>query len=141
MAIFDFFKNKKTKSSERAKARREQSFDKNETRLEDKKSKDSILAEKNISSEKAFIVLHSPHFTEKSSRAAEAGVYVFRVAENSNKVQIKEAIQDLYGVNVAKVNVLSARSKKRFSRGKIGERTGYKKAMVFLKAGEKIELA
>ena len=140
MAIFDFFKNKNKKSSERAKSRREQSFDKKEKPFEPKAETSSGLAEKNENSQKAFHIIYSPHVTEKSSRLSESGAYTFRISDKSNKTQIAEAIEELYGVNVIKVNIISARTKKRFSRGKVGERSGYKKAVVVLAKGEKIEL-
>ena len=135
MAILDFFKNKNKKSSERAKSRREQSFDKKEKSPEPEAEKVSHLAEKNENSEKAFHIINSPHFTEKSSRLSESGSYTFKVSDKSNKTQIAEAVGELYGVNVVKVNIISARTKKRISRGKVGERSGYKKAVVFLAKG------
>jgi len=69
----------------------------------------------------------------------ERGVYVFKVKPRSNKITIKNAIEKLYGVSVNKVRVIPTPSKEKFIRGKWGRKPGYKKAVVYLQKGEKIE--
>ena len=88
-------------------------------------------------------ILIAPHVTEKAVRnSAREGsrVYTFKVHPSANKQEIAKAVQAVYGVNPVRVNVLKQEGKKVNRRGKgKGEKSGYKKAMVFLKEGETIE--
>lgn len=89
-------------------------------------------------------VILTPHVTEKSAYRAEDSkhpVYTFKVAQNANKDQVARAIKTLFKVDAVKVAMVRIPSKKVISRGKVGTKTGYKKAMVYLKAGEKIAFA
>ncbi len=84
-------------------------------------------------------VLVRPHLTEKSNAAGGRGWYAFRVAPDANKITIRKAVEDRYGVIVRAVRVLGARPKK-IRLGRIEGRTpGFKKAMVKLRAGQTIE--
>jgi len=88
----------------------------------------------------AYRILDSVHVTEKSTSLSERGVYVFKVKPQANKPEIKKAIQDLYGVKVEKVAIINVPEKfRRLSRYE-GKKSGYKKALVKLTAGEKIEI-
>lgn len=84
-------------------------------------------------------VLINPRITEKTNLQAEKGVYAFNVAERANKVLIKRAVEELYDVGVEKVRVSNMPAKRKFIRGRRGRRPGYKKALVYLKQGNKIE--
>ena len=84
-------------------------------------------------------IIKKPRITEKASFAVEANVYSFDVSDNANKTEIKKAIFALYKVKPTKVNVLSVPRKNIVSKGKIGVRGGGKKALVYLKKGDKIE--
>ena len=85
-------------------------------------------------------IIIAPVITEKSAYASEKGVYTFKVAKSANKIEIKKAIEEAFGVKVANVNTLNTKSKAK----RVGKYTGrtktYKKAIITLKAGEKIEL-
>lgn len=82
-------------------------------------------------------ILIKPVITEKSM--AREGTYVFRVAAKANKVQIALAIQNLYKVQVAHVNIINLKTEKFLVRGKFrAQRKGWKKAMIKLKKGQKI---
>lgn len=85
-------------------------------------------------------IIIAPVITEKSAVAAEKNVYTFKVASEANKIEIKKAIEEAFGVKVEKVNTLNTKSKAK----RVGRYTGktqtYKKAIVTLKDGEKIEL-
>ncbi len=81
-----------------------------------------------------------PHITEKSTMLNERGVYVFRVRSRANKLMVKQAIKEAYKVSPEKVNVNYIPSKKRSVRGRRGIKAGFKKAMVYLKKGDKIEI-
>lgn len=81
--------------------------------------------------------------TEKATLLGDKlNKYVFRVAPRANKLQIKEAIEKLFGKTVISVNTCNYAGKKRRERRVDAGRTEHwKKAIVTLKAGEKIELA
>ncbi len=67
--------------------------------------------------------------------------YTFDVSTNANKTEIKKEVFKLYKVKPVRVNVLGVPSKKVFLRGKPGVRGGGRKAVVYLKTGDKIEVA
>ncbi|HEV7702101.1 MAG TPA: 50S ribosomal protein L23 [Candidatus Paceibacterota bacterium] len=85
-------------------------------------------------------MIKNPRVTEKASFAAEQNVYTFNVSGSANKTEIKKAIFSLYKVHPVKVNVLAIPRKNIISKGKKGVRGGGRKALVYLKAGDKIEL-
>jgi large subunit ribosomal protein L23 len=86
--------------------------------------------------------LTHPRITEKATNGIEHGVYVFNVAPNTNKKQIKEAIKLIYNVDPVKVHVTTIRRKNvRNSRtGVKGMKSGGKKAYVYLKKGDTISI-
>ena len=84
-------------------------------------------------------IIKNPRVTEKASFAIEQNVYTFDVTSSANKTEIKKAILALYKVQPLRVNVLSIPKKKTFSKGKAGVRGGGRKALVYLKKGDKIE--
>jgi large subunit ribosomal protein L23 len=81
--------------------------------------------------------------TEKASLLGERNnQYVFRVATHANKIEIKQAIEKLFGKKVVRVNTAQyPGKKKRERRADFGRKTHWKKALVTLAEGEKIELA
>lgn len=85
-------------------------------------------------------VLLRPHISERASDSAAKGVYVFKVTARSTKPQIKAAVAALYKVTVTKVSIVSIHPKRITVKGKPGIRIGSKKAYVYLKEGEKIEI-
>ncbi|MDD5152623.1 MAG: 50S ribosomal protein L23 [Candidatus Pacebacteria bacterium] len=85
-------------------------------------------------------VLVRPHITEKAAILAEKNTYVFEVAKESNKQEIAKAIRAVYGVVPVRVNIINLPSARVFVRGKMGLRTGVRKALVTLKKGDKIEI-
>ncbi|MBL7850173.1 MAG: 50S ribosomal protein L23 [Cyclobacteriaceae bacterium] len=88
-------------------------------------------------------ILKSPLVTEKVSALNEKGKYGFIVDVNANKVEIKNAVEKMYGVNVAKVNTIRVMGKQKVRFTKAGTLAGrkpnYKKAIVTLAAGEVID--
>ncbi len=138
MALLDFLKKKKTSGKSKS-AKSAPSRPEREEAGPEKESRG--FKEKNKASEKAFEVLLAPQVTEKTSLLNAQGVYVFRITESANKKEVARAIWELYGVRPRKVNVVKIPSKTRFARGHKGVRPGYKKALVFLKPGETIEIA
>ena len=83
----------------------------------------------------------SPYLTEKTSILNTDHQYVFKVFKGANKVEIKKAIERLYGVHVEKVRIIIVPSKERRLGKFEGEKTGFKKAIVRLRQGDKIEVA
>jgi len=84
-------------------------------------------------------LIKNPRITEKASFNAEKNVYTFDVTDRANKTEIKKAIFSLYKVHPVKVNILRVKEKRVISRGIKGVKTGGKKALVYLKEGDKIE--
>jgi len=87
----------------------------------------------------AFSVLKEPIISEKATRLEEQNKYVFSVFPGANKVNIKRAIEEIYKVRVEKINIIKIPGKKRRIGRIEGEKPGYKKAIVTLRKGEKIE--
>lgn len=84
-------------------------------------------------------IIKNPRVTEKASFASEQNVYTFDISKSANKTEIKKAIFTLYKVKPIKVNVLNIPRKNIMSKGKAGVRGGGRKALVYLKKGDKIE--
>jgi large subunit ribosomal protein L23 len=91
-----------------------------------------------------YRILKEPHITEKATTLAEQGKYVFKVYSQANKNEVKKAVESFYGVKVEKVNMVHTPSKKRrlgrTEGWRHGLKKGYKKAIVTLAKGERIEL-
>jgi len=89
----------------------------------------------------SFNILKKPRITEKGSRAAEgAPVVTFEVPVEANKIQIKEAVQRLFNVEVADVRTLVVRGKMKRRGRSVGKRPNWKKAIVKLAPGSEIDL-
>ncbi|OIO44574.1 MAG: 50S ribosomal protein L23 [Parcubacteria group bacterium CG1_02_36_42] len=89
---------------------------------------------------KIYQILKAPHITEKTTNLAEKNQYVFRVWQKANKNEIKKAIENLYKVKVMDVKIINVPAKRRRLGRISGWRKGYKKAIVRLKEGQKIEV-
>ncbi len=85
-------------------------------------------------------VLTKPHITEKASMHAENNVYVFEVSKRANKTLVRNAVKELYKVTPVKINIVNTPSKSVSSRGIKGVKSGKKKALVYLKKGDAIEI-
>ncbi len=78
--------------------------------------------------------------TEKGTRVAKAGQYMVEVASDSNKVEIRQAVEELFKVKVTQVNTQMGHGKWRRLSNRRGRRPDRKKAIVTLKKGQKIEV-
>jgi len=85
-------------------------------------------------------IIIKPVISEKSTGMMVDNKYVFKVANNSNKLTIKLAVKEIFGVTPEKVNIVNVRGKNRRLRYRMGKRSAWKKAIVTLKAGDKIEI-
>lgn len=112
-------------------------------RLEANKNKETkkpAKSAKKLDTKDAYRVLVKPLLTEKSSALGMNNQYVFAVARRANKIEIKKAIRSLYGVEPIAVNIMSRKGKyTRYGRTE-GYTKNWKKAIVTLREGDKIEI-
>ena len=87
-----------------------------------------------------YDVIVSPVITEKATTLSEHNKVVFRVRKDATKPQIKEAVERLFDVKVVSVNTLLTKGKVKMFRGKRGQRSDVKKAVVTLAEGESIDV-
>ena len=92
-----------------------------------------------ISNERTFEVIRSPLVSEKATFVSQFNYYVFKVSNDSSKLEIKQAVQNLFKVEVKSVNTLIQKGKQKRFRGKIGKRSSIKKAFVKLADGQTID--
>ena len=86
----------------------------------------------------AYDIIKRPIITEQSMEAATYKKYTFEVAKDANKIEIAKAVEEIFGVEVEKVNTLNMKGKtKRMGRYPEGRRPNWKKAMVTLTADSK----
>lgn len=85
-------------------------------------------------------ILKAPHVTEKATALAKNNQYIFRVNLKTNKTEIKKAVENLYDVDVISVKIINIPRKRRRLGRISGWRKGYKKVIVKLKEGQKIEI-
>ena len=90
----------------------------------------------------AMSVLRRPVVSEKTYRLMDAGVYVFEVDIDATKIDVRHAIEDVFGVKVLKVNTLRRKGKSIRNRrtNRVGHRDDVKRAAVTLAPGNKIDL-
>jgi large subunit ribosomal protein L23 len=85
-------------------------------------------------------ILRRPVITEKSTMLGDRGQYVFEVAPTANKIEIRRAVEAVFKVDVEAVNVSHVRGKMRRMGRSTGMTASWKKAVVTLRPGQKIEL-
>ena len=85
-------------------------------------------------------VLIRPTITEKSTLLQESGKYTFQVALKANKVEVKQAVENNFGVSVLDVNITKLHGKVKRYGPRMSKRPDVKKAVVTLKPGERINL-
>lgn len=90
----------------------------------------------------ASTIIHSIQITEKGSTLGEQGKYFFKVNPSANKMEVKRAVEEMFKVPVAKVNTMNYLGKlKRERTARYGRKSDWKRAIVTLKEGSRIELA
>lgn len=86
-------------------------------------------------------VVHRPLITEKGTRLSGDNKYLFEVTMAANSMQVKAAIEQAFNVRVTKVNLLNMKGKRKRGRnGRPYHESGWKKAIVTLAEGDKLEL-
>ena len=88
---------------------------------------------------KYYEIIKRPIITEKTTKLAETGVYTFEVDKKANKIEIANAIEEIFKVKVVSVNTINVLPKKKRVGRSEGLKAAYAKAMVKLQAGDKIE--
>ena len=144
MAIRDFFKKKKPEETKKPVSKTLKKTEQVKTepvKTEPVKNKADLLKkEKKQISVESYRILKGPHVTEKAGDLSEKQKYVFKVYKQANKTEIKKAVESVYKIEVVSVRIINVFKKKR-RLGKIkGFRSGYKKAIVRIKKGQKIEV-
>ncbi len=119
MALFDVLKKEKKKTEKPEKKKEE--------------TKTEALS-------KAIPFVMEPHISEKSTLLNEKGVYIFEIGRKINNIMVRRTVKEKYGVLPQKINIVNIPPKKISFRGKKGTKKGFKKAIVYLKKGDKIEL-
>ncbi len=84
-------------------------------------------------------IILRPIISEKAYKGVEEGKYTFKVHPDANKIEIRHAIEKLFNVKVVKVNVMNQKPKKKRLGKFEGRTSSWKKAVVTLKEGDKIE--
>ena len=92
-----------------------------------------------VSSEKIYSILKKPITTEKSTNLQQFNQYTFLVSKESNRNEIKQAIETIFKVKVTKINTSILRGKAKSFKGSFGFRNDTKKAIVTLKEGNTID--
>lgn len=87
-----------------------------------------------------FELVLKPYISEKAFDGNEKRKYVFVVASKANKTEVRKAVEGLYQVSVASVNMLRTAAKPKRYRGRLTEKRGFKKAVVTLKEGSSIDV-
>ena len=86
-------------------------------------------------------VIIAPIVSEKSYALIDRNAYTFQVHRDANKIEIRQAIEAIYSVPVKSVHTLNVRGEiRRVGRGRPGRQAGWKKAIVTLQPGARIEL-
>jgi large subunit ribosomal protein L23 len=87
-------------------------------------------------------IIIRPVVSEKSYAAYDANVYTFLVAPDANKIEIKQAVESIFGVRVTKVNTLNRSGKRKRNRrtGDWGQRAAQRRAIVSLAEGDTIDI-
>ena len=88
----------------------------------------------------AYDIIKRPIITEQSMAETEAKKYTFEVAKDANKVQIKQAIEEIFKVKVTNVNTLNRAGKKQRTRTGFGQRASQKRAIVTVAEGQTIDI-
>lgn len=139
MGLLDFLKKDRRENVGSKAPVQKQKVEKTDTAkpVKNEVKKQSLVTAKKKDTKNAFKVLLKPLITEK---ATMTGTYFFEVAKNTNKQEVKKAIQAVYGVSPIKVNIVNYGTR-RVRWGKTaGNQKAWKKAIVYLKPGEKIEI-
>jgi large subunit ribosomal protein L23 len=97
-------------------------------------------AETRLSREEMYRIIRAPVITEKATAVSEHNQVVFRVALEATKREVKAAVEGLFQVTVDAVNTIRVEGKTKRVRGRPGRRSDFKKAIVTLAEGSRIDV-
>lgn len=93
-----------------------------------------------VSRSRMYEVIRAPLITEKTTNGSEHSQVTFKVAADATKPEIKQAIEGLFKVKVKAINTITVKGKSKVFRGRPGMRSDWKKAIVSLVEGHKIDV-
>ncbi|HLO77589.1 MAG TPA: 50S ribosomal protein L23 [Magnetospirillum sp.] len=95
---------------------------------------------KTISKERMYDIIRAPVITEKATMGSEHNQVTFKVPLDASKPEIKAAVEGVFGVKVTAVNTLVSKGKVKRFRGRVGQRSDVKKAIITLAEGNTIDV-
>ena len=93
-----------------------------------------------LTRQQMYDIVRTPVITEKATNVSEHNQVIFRVPLTATKHQVKAAVEGLFNVKVTAVNTIRVRGKAKRFRGRVGRRSDYKKAVVTLGEGQRIDV-
>jgi large subunit ribosomal protein L23 len=93
-----------------------------------------------LTRQQMYDVIRGPVITEKATNASEHNQVIFRVPLTATKREVKAAVEGLFNVNVTAINTIRVMGKLKRVRGRPGRRSDYKKAVVTLREGQRIDV-
>ena len=93
-----------------------------------------------LTQQQMFDIVRSPVITEKATNVSEHNQVIFRVPLTATKRQVKAAVEGLFKVKVTAVNTIRVQGKLKRFRGRVGQRPDYKKAVVTLGEGQRVDV-
>jgi large subunit ribosomal protein L23 len=96
--------------------------------------------ETSLTRQQMYDIVRAPVITEKATNVSEHNQVIFRVPVTATKRQVKAAVEGLFRVNVTAVNTIRVMGKLKRFRGRPGRRSDYKKAVVTLREGQRIDV-
>ena len=130
-----FFSRKKNDEGQKAPAK---SVAKKSDEKKEEAAKPAVYVARETGS--AYKILVRPLVTEKTTALGQIGQYAFEVAKGANKVEVRKAVKAVYGVTPTTVRVITVLGKPVRSRTGMSRRSSWRKAIVTLKKGERIDL-
>ena len=93
-----------------------------------------------LTRQQMYDIIRGPVITEKATNLSEHNQVIFRVPLAATKREVKAAVEGLFSVNVTAVNTIRVMGKQKRFRGRVGRRSDYKKAIVTLREGQRIDI-
>ena len=93
-----------------------------------------------LTRQQMYDIIRGPVITEKATNLSEHNQVIFRVPLAATKREVKAAVEGLFSVNVTAVNTIRVIGKQKRFRGRVGRRSDYKKAIVTLREGQRIDI-
>lgn len=94
-----------------------------------------------MNQERLYQVILSTHISEKATIGSEKNnEYVFKVLKTATKLEVKNAVEQLFNTKVKSVHIVNVRSKAKMFKGMQGKRSGWKKAYVTLQSDQKLDV-